>query len=864
MNRLLVTLTAWVCRHPRSILIAFGLATLLSVVVALNRLGVESSEDALFRSNLSFVQARNEFKRSFPELYDPILVLIEGDDASSRRNASRRMEAEIRRDASTFRSVYNPIRFFESRGLLYLDPPQLETLLAEVQSSSVAIQLLHKDPSLRGVLSTLSFMLLGASEDPTLLKRIEPFLKAVTRIAEQSVTGSPEPMTWEEWLSPEGEGRDHPEILLVQATLDSSALSPAEHAIARLRQITQTIHAEQPNLRIRLTGVLPLAADEAAHIEKQAGWAGLGSFVLVGLILLYGLRSFAAILRVLLVLVVGLALTAAFASLAVGHLNLISVSFGVLFIGLSVDFSIHLYFDVIRRRQTGEAMATALVGSAADIGPSMFFCAATTAAAFYACVPSDFLGISELGLIAGTGMLISLLANFTLFPALLMLDRSPVPASRPPSRWLTQLQTWPVRHRSWAIGGTVALCLVATLALPKVRFDSNPLNVRDPSTESVQAFQTLLEKGLAFPWNLSAFATSDIEAQRKKHALEALPEVDHAVVLEDYLPQAEAEKLRKIKEVGGPLLEALRREPRRPAPSLPDSLEAIQRLKRSLGLLSITGSGLANHPDIEALTAGLSTITSEASASNFGPLDQMSNALVGTLPEVLDQLETQLSVQSVNPMDLPTDLVQSYRRPNGQRRIEIFPAEDLGDIDRLGAYVKAVQTVDPDVFGEGWVILESGRAVVDSFRGSFLRAAFLVALLIFLAWRSIKKTALVIVPLLMAAVLTAGLSVAMGFSVNFANIVVLPLLLGIGVDTGIHLVHRMDATSADETPLLASTSARSVLYSALTTMASFGTLSVSSHVGLASLGLLLLTGLGSVIVVNLVFLPAITTRRPGP
>ena len=565
-------------------------------------------------------------------------------------------------------------------------------------------------------------------------------------------------------------------------------------------------------------------------------------------------RGFAAMLA-------GLGLTASFAALAIGHLNLISVAFSILFIGLSIDFAIHLCVRFREEVEQHTSPQDALCAAARHVGGSLALCATTTAIAFLSFVPTDYLGVGELGLIAGAGMLISLFTNLTLLPALIAWWIAPdtvAPLPDAPTA-IQKLLVVPVRHARVVVALAVVGCGLAAAVIPSLHFDANPLRVRDPSTTSVRLFDEMLETGDALPWNLSALATGRAEAEALAARLEALPDVDMALTLDDYVPTQQAEKLDLLEEAAFVLLPTLQPVELRDRPSLAEQLASVEELQTSLAGLSGGSASESLIASADRLRENLATLQSRWSQGAQGAAEFVAfeSSLVGSLPEQLRLLRSALQAVPVTRGALPASILERMIASDGRHRVEIFPAGNLNEPNSLETYVRSVQQLAPSAFGEGLVILETGAVVVQAFRQALLIAGVTITLLLLLLWRNLGDTLLVVAPLALASLYTAAASIPLDIPFNFANVIVIPLLLGMGVDTGIHLVHRYRHESLSAGRLLQSGTARAVLLSSLTTVASFGTLGFSTHLGMASLGQLLALGICLILLCNLVILPAL-------
>ena len=841
----------------------------LALGLALDRLGVDSNEDALFSKTTEFAALRQDFRAAFPALVDPVVVVIDGATPEAAAEAASLLRSRLLRDPVRFPTVMQPGGgpFFERHALLYLDADELDEVLAHLIGLQPYIGRLARDGSLPAFFDLLGEAAEAAAAGDLAGTELSHGLTLVDRAVSAWHAGEPGGrLAWSELLlGRPADVRERRAVLLVEPVVDYDQLSPAESTLTGLRSAIVELGLDvRPELQVRLTGLFPLADEESRHVASQAGVAGAASFLLVTGVLGFGLRSRRLVGALIVTLLVGLAWTAAFAAVAVGHLNLISVTFAVLFIGLSVDFGVHFGLRWREELARGAANEVALRDAAHHVGGPLLVCTVSTAAAFYAFAPTAFLGMAELGVIAGTGMLISFFANMTVLPALLALGPQPqASAPLPPGRALGFLTAVPVRHPV-AVGLVAALATAASLMmLPSLHFDGSPLRVRDPSMPSVRAFEDLLADGMAFPWNLHPLAPDAAAAEQLAEQLERLPTVREAVTLTDFVPSDQEEKLTAIEDAAFLLLPSLLQSALEPTPNTVDrSAAAASFVER---LAHVEGSDKAS-PELRrsagSLHATLASVLRDLEPGTAGPrLAELETALLAGLPEQLRRLRVSLEPAAVARSDLPPDLVSQWVAADGRFRIEVFPREDLHDGAALARYVRSVQQLAPDAFGEGLVIRESARIVTEAFQIALVLAAAFIALLVYGFWRDAAATAWVAMPLALAAVCTAGASAALGLPFNFANVIVIPLLLGMGVDSAVHLVAR----DRDEPPadgrLLATSTARAVVVSGLTTAASFGTLGLSSHLGMASLGRMLTLGIALILAANLLVLPAALAWR---
>ncbi len=861
IGRFLARWVRAVSRRPLIvILLVLGL-TALSLTHTIGHLGIQGDTESLFDRDLRFRQLERRYSEAFPVLYESLFVVVDGPTPERTAEAIEALALRLEADTDHFHSAFIPGggAFFREHAFLYLPTDELEQLADRLAWAQPYLSELSRDGTLRNFASMLARGIRAVREGDVppgqLVAIFDGLAEALTAEAEQR----PYHLSWGEVLAGHSIGADQRQrFLMVQPVLAREDLQPARAAILRVREAAARLKLDRDGFRVRITGDAALSFEEMETIRTQAALAGVASFFLVGTILFVALRSARLVLSTLLTLLVGLVLTAGFTTLAVGHLNLISVCFAVLFIGLGVDFGIHLCMHYRELLQAEYERTDALAETARRVGSSIFLCALTTAIGFFAFVPTDFLGVAELGLISGAGMFVSLFCTLTLLPALLSLGPAPTPGGRPRPGPVGAIASLPLWRPRAVRAAAVLLGLGAVVLIPNARFDNNPLRVRDPSSESVRALSDLLARGGSSPWSLNAVVPDLEHAEALAERLRGLDVVERVVTVSDFVPRDQEAKLGIIGDVAM-FLPSLRGPDHDGPIDPPTTLVALQLVETELGRLAAGGAPPVLAESAVRLQATLSGYLARLRASDRAAdsLAAVQRSVMGSLPQQLRLLEEALRAGRVTLQTLPDALVERMVTEDGRVRVQIFPSADLNDHAALATFVDGVREVEPEVAGPAAEILESGRAVVRALRQALLGAVLAVALFLLLLWRSVNDTALVLVPLTLASMLTVAAAVLLDIPFNFADVIVLPLLLGIGVDSGIHLVHRARQSWHREPNILATSTARAVAYSALTTIASFGTMGFATHRGLATLGQLLTLGVGMTILCNLVVLPSL-------
>jgi hopanoid biosynthesis associated RND transporter like protein HpnN len=867
MSRLLSALVDAAQRHALMVVLVALVAGAGLGTWTARHLNIDTNLANLIAPDLAWRQAEIEMDRQFPKLGRSLAVVIEGGTPEAQTAVQQQLVAALRARTDAFRDVFalDTEPYFRENGLLFLETDALQQLADEITAAQPFLGALDADPSLRGL-----FTLLGRALDAPEGTDFD-LSPAFTGIA-ASVAGSARderaPLSWQGLVGGGGASAlaGSRRFIELDAKLDFAQLMPALIPVTAVREAIAGLGPEAEGLRIRLTGTVAMEHEELQTAFEGAGIAMFLAIAISALLLWFALHSLKLMLAAIVTLAYGLMLTAAFAAFAVGHLNLISVAFGVLYIGLGLDYALYLGMQYRERLGRGTAPAQALGVAAADVGGYMTVCALTTSLGFFAFVPTDFLGIAELGLISGAGMIISFAVTVVLLPALIAVLR-PDPAQlawRPAigSR-LSRVLAWPYAHARpiWIV--SALLVAGSLLFVPGARFDSDPLKLRDPNTEAIMTFRDLLKDPEIPTLTLSALAPDVDTAGRLASAFSALPEVRRAMHLAAFVPAGQDDKL--------PILEDLRfalgpQLADGPAPVAPvardDDAALIEQLRAGLPawLAKQSGAQLEAGQRLKAaLDAFAAALASRDAADQAALLATLRANLLGTLPAQLASMKTALKAHAVGIDDLPPALVARWKSADGLYRVEAMPRAVLDNPEAENRFIDAVQGVAPSATGGPSTQREAGRAVVESFQDAFLYSGVAITLLLMVLLRSVIDTLLVLVPLAMAGLLTVAASVIAGVSFNFANVIALPLILGVGVDYGVYLVQR--GRDAADGSLLKTGTARAVLFGALITMVNFGNLAFAKHPGMVSMGLLLTLGLAMTLLCALVLLPSLLALR---
>ena len=865
----LVGLVEFCQRHARLVLCAALLAAAAGGFFAFNNLGLVADTNKLFSPDLAWQKTQTGFDQAFPLTTMQTAIVIEGKTAEAVDSGTDALAAALARRTDLFKTVQRPDSgpFFDTHAILFLSPQELAAFSDQVAQAQPLIGPLTADPSLRGLFGVLGQAIDDVARGAASGEALQVPLTAIAATTRSVATGAPQPLDWAALLA--GGGAPRPEelrhFILVQAVLDFGALQPGARASEAIRTMTRDLHFAERGLTVRLTGEVPLADEEFASVTEGAGFETSLSFALVILLLLFGLRAPRLILSIIVTLLIGLVLTAAFAAAAVGSLNVISVAFAVLFIGIGVDFGIQFtmrfraeLFEITGGRKPNDAtVATALAlgRTARAIAAPLGIAGLAIAAGFFAFLPTDYKGVSELGLIAGGGMIIALAASLTVLPAMLTL--LPVRGKPEPAgfRWAAPIDVRLARSAKPILAVVLVIAGGALFTVERVRFDGDPLNLKDPQRESVVAARMLSTDPSGTPYRIDITAAGPGEAAALKSKLEALPQIRQVLTLASFIPADQAAKLEILDQTRFLLGPALDGGAKRPPPTETEEHGAVrsftERLKSTLAGKTGAKLGQAGHDASGALDAFLAM-------PGGGDTAALRHALMDGFAGPIASLRLALSTELIAAETLPAEIKQAWISTDGRARIAVFPKGDMRDPQALKEFVDAVRSVAPDATGTPVDIFEAGDTVGSAFARASTLAVLTITLFLGFILRRLRDVLIVLVPLLLAALFSLATAVLAGLPFNFLNIIAVPLLLGIGVAFDIYFVMAWRA-SRGPVALLQTATARAVVFSAMTTMTAFGSLAFSPHAGTASLGAFLMISLGYVLICTLFVQPALMT-----
>ena len=707
---------------------------------------------------------------------------------------------------------------------------------------------LAADPSARGVASALSTILDGVANGSTTLARIDAPVRALTAAADRTLAGKPAYFSWQRLFGGGATAAPTRRLLLLQPVLDHGALMPGEAASDAIHKAAAAMALDPAHgVTIQLTGEVPLADEEFATLEDNIGAVGAVMLVAMLVTLWFATRSVRLVGAILVTIVAGLVVTSAVGLLAVGRFNLISVAFIPLFVGLGVDFGIQICVRFNAERSGGLTPPVAMAAAAQALGAPLLLAASAIFLGFGAFLPTAYVGIAELGVIAGLGMIVALAFSVTLLPAIVMLMPPGAPTREVGFAAMAPADRWLARHRRQVLWAFVAAMLVSIALLPLVRFDFYPLDLRDPNAPSMRALADLTRDPDRSPNTIDVLAPNPAAAAVLARRLGALPEVRQVVDVDSFVPADQPPKLATIQDAS--TLLDLTLNPFDVAPP-PDDAALAAAFAQAAAKLRQVAAGRADGSD----ASRLATAFDRLAHGTPGQRAAFNDALARPLAIMLDQTRLALQATPVTRATLPADLVRDWVAPDGQARLSVFPSGNANDNAVLIRFRAAVAKVTPAISGLPVATQAAAGTVAFAFVEAGVIAFALVSLLLFAVLRDAREVAFTLAPVVLSIFLTLGTCVLIRQPINFANIIAFPLLFGVGVAFHIYFVM---AWRAGATALLESPLARAILFSALATGTAFGSLWLSHHPGTASMGKILMLSLAWTLVCALIFEPAL-------
>jgi hopanoid biosynthesis associated RND transporter like protein HpnN len=851
-------LVRWCAGHAWLVVMA-GLALgFAAAIYAASHFAMTTNFDELLSRQLPWRQREAAFNAMFPHASARLVVVVDGQTPELAEQATAALTQRLSARPNLFHFVRRPDAgpFWARNGLLYAPTATVQSDMDALIKAQPFLGPVAADPSLRGLMTTLTTALQGVSSGAASLDDLHTPIARLADALEGLKAGRPTFFSWRTLISGKpADPRELRHLILVDPSLDFARLEPGKAAMGAIRQEASALQLDAAHgVRVRLTGTVPLETEELATLADRAVLIATLAFGAIVLMLWMAVRSARLIAAILFTTVVGLLSTAALGLLAFHRFNAISVAFIPLFVGLGIDFGIQFSVRYRAELDADTSVREAVAATGRDMGRSLTLAATAIATGFLAFAPTAYYGVSQLGVVAGLGMFVALGLNLTLLPALIQILKPPGAPGAGTHPALARIDDFVLGHRRLVVGTAVVVAVTCVALLPLLHFDFNPIHMRSLKAESVATLFDLMKDQDQSPNTLEAVTPNLAAADRLAARVRPTPEVHAVRTLSSFVPGDQAQKIAIISDADN--LVGLTLDPQAVTPP-PTDAEVAQSLGQTAAALRQAASGAsAAAVDARRLASDLDWLTGAGPAART----KAAQMLMPGLATVLDQIRSSLQPATVTLAGLPTDLSGDWVTSDGRARVSILPNGDSNDNAILTRFIQAVTKIVPDVTGAPVGIQAGGRVVVDAFFEAGVLSFVAITVLLLIVLRRVRDVAITMAPIVLTGLLTLGSCVVLGQPLNFANIIALPLLFGIGVAFHIYFVMSWRSGGSH---LLTSSLARAVFFSALTTATGFGSLWASSHPGTASMGELLMISLVWTLVSALLFQPALMGPPPA-
>jgi uncharacterized protein len=851
LKKLIVAAVRFSAGHPWPVLLAALVMSAASAYYAGDRFAINTDITTLISPKLEWRQREVRYLEKFPGQATTILAVIDAPAPEAAEEAAQQLTERLNKESKVIQSAQELMGgpFFRRNGLLFLPQEDLREALSQMTRSSSFLDPLAADPSLRGIMDAFALPLRGIQLRRVQPDSLAPQFNGLAAPIEDALAGRPAHFSWRQMLSGQPPApRELRQFVEIVPILNYNSLEPGEDATNMIHQTADSLHLKDKGVTVRLTGTIPIADDEFATLKEGAAINGLMTVFAVLVILWLALHSARIIFAVFVSLFAGLLVTAAAGLALAGSFNPISIAFFVLFVGIGVDFG--LQFSVSYRAERFERgdLFESLVATAENTGARLALAAAATAAGFLAFTPTAYQGLSELGEIAGLGMIVAFLMSITVLPAMLRLLNPPAEPDPLGYAFLAPVDRFLERHRMAVLVGTLCAVLAAAPLLYWLSFNFNPMDLRSPNVESVSTYLDLKKDPEMSGQTIEILEPSLAEANAMAKKLSALPEVSKAITLSFFVPEDQDAKLTLIADAATTLDGPLNPKEMKPAPTDAEIIDALDTTAGGLRAVAAKAPESAGGKAADRLSKALTALAKAAPELRSKVQDALTTPLKITLRDIRESLHPEKIVLS----SLPHGLASSWLAADGSARVSVLPRGDINDNLVLENFAQVITKIAPEATGQAVGLVEAGKTIVSAFEEAAIWALISIAILLYVALRRITDVVLTLFPLILAGIVTLESTVIVGMQLNYANIIALPLLLGVGVAFKIYYIV---AWRQGKSGLLASPLTRAVFFSGMTTAVAFGSLMLSNHPGTASMGQLLALSLVSTMAAAVLFQP---------
>ncbi|WP_051241137.1 MMPL family transporter [Vibrio litoralis] len=831
-------------------LLLICITTYISVIYSQKHFSVDSDLNHLVKQDAPWRDNLDKTTQTFSDSESSLVIVVSGDDRQQVQQVTENLTNDFTQQPS-FKDVFAPstLPWLKQQALWFLSDQEfndfsqnLASLMPRLQRASMSQS--QADPTLPAKQLLAQLNQAVESKDDNAARLLIQALNQVSEsnqsadhqqkaISQQKTATQKNTATqgvnWFSLLFPETKQTSY-QIISINAEPDRSQKEPNRFIMETAQNIISQ-YSDVSGVQIRLTGQTALDFDEIKDANHSVKLAGTMSLIGLIVVLGFGIRSLRIIAASYVAVIVGLVWTLALGLWLVGNYNTISIVFLVMFIGLGVDFSIHFCLR-IREEQGLHAnnQATLLTSIRGTLTP-LSLCALTSAIGFLGFYPTAYTGLAELGIISAAGMLMGLVATFSVIPVFFFLFGYPRKKQQAIEQEHSDEGYWLVEHHKLVIGIAVVLLIVAGIGASQMKFDFSTLVLKSPKSESVNTLEEIQQQGLTSSYQMMMLAKTPEQAQQWQQQLAKLPEVSNALSINSFLPQDRNKKIVTLSQTIN--------QPASPEAKGITPIQLAEKLETSP-----YKDALSSHTLHWLKTANQTEIYQAISLQALQPLAQIQQ-----------NFKQMMQAPPATINDIPTQLAQRYYNQD-YALVVAYPSGDMRDVKQLNEFIDAVQAVAPNATGRPVAEQQVGKIITQAFMQATCYSLALIALVLLFALKHKRDVMLSFIPLLLTTLSTMAVAHWSGFSLNMANIIVIPLIFGLGVDNGIHIVERFREVGSVKAFYQSSTPKAAIL-SSLTTIVTFGSLLLADHRGMFSIGFLLTIAIGFLLVYSLTVLPAL-------
>ncbi len=866
---------------PITVVLFALLTASLSVWITFEKLSFKNNRGDLVAKNFDYVESYEKYRQEFED-FDGMMVVVSDKDPVKMKKFVDFFVTKLKSHSENFSTVLHKIdtEYFRKKSLLYLKQDDLADLKIKLESNENFFRKVNTSPGLNNLMESINVEISagmvnsiltgflgdedgkdgkGQTEDLSLLIALEKQMLLYMQGRGSYVSpwssflrDGKKSLREEGYLVSEDGGLI---FILIVPNESSKEVKSIHDSISLVRKLIKEVRSKFPGVEAGLTGEDVIAADEMAITQIDVQNASQIALFGVALLFILSYRGVVKPLLAVFSLIIALCWSVGWATLVVGHLNILTIVFTTILIGLGIDFGIHILERYKEERVSGNDVLNSLQKTVQGTGRGNFAGAVTTGMAFGGMVFTDFIGIVELGKISGGGIFFCMISMILVLPALICLEekiRKPKYSQELSKRGCSWVEIFFKNYRL-IIFISMILFITSLFSLRSVVFDYNLLNLQAHGTEAVKYEMKVIQEAGRSAWSVALLTDSLDETIKKHHELEKLSTVGNIESIVSLLPEDQKQKIQYIEELR-PVLGNLKVEDEISLVSQPSLVKTMKKIRFKL-------QGKEDKGDVAEARklAQLFLDESEEQSVEIAEkrLNQFSKVLFVDYRDKIADLKVNIDISPVSVTEIPENLRKRYVSQNGMYLISAYPSVDVWDINQREKFLRELRQVDPSVTGNAIHMFESTRLMRDGYIQGGVYAMVAIFIYIFISFGNIRATLVVLLPVVVGSVWTVGIMDLMGVSFNLANLVILPLIIGIGVVNGVHMVHRYREETDKNVNILSRSTGKGVILSSLTTMIGFGSLMVADYQGIYSLGLVLTLGVGCCLMASITVLPSI-------